>query len=89
MSIRTNCQRKMVILRNTNSPIFEEAYLILKDDGYTERESVDLLGEANRLLNSRTFRVCEPKTGTKVGWFVIGALSSFAASLVIYFLFLA
>lgn len=88
MSIRTNCQRKMVILRNTNSPIFEEAYLILKDVGESEHESVDLLGEANRLLNSRTFRVCEPKAGTKVGWFIIGALTSFAISIAIYLLFL-
>lgn len=88
MSIRTNCQRKMVILRNTNSPIFEEAYLILKDVGESECEPVDLLGEANRLLNSRTFRVCEPKAGARVGWFIIGALVSFAISLVIYFLFL-
>lgn len=89
MSIKANCQRKMVILRNTNSPIFEEAYLILKDGGEAEYESVDLLDEANRLLNSRTFRVAEPRASTKVGWFIIGMLSSLAVSLVIYFLFLA
>lgn len=89
MSIRTNCQRRMVILRNTNSPIFEEAYLILKDGGEAEHESVDLLDEANRLLNSRTFRVAEPRVSTKIGWFIIGVLSSLAISLVIYFLLLA
>lgn len=87
MSIKTNCRRKMVILRNTNSPIFEEAYLILRDDKDDE-ESVDLLDEANKLLNSRTFRVCEKKRSASAIWFFVGCALTLAVLLPICLIFL-
>lgn len=77
----------MVILRNTNSPIFEEAYLILRDDK-DDGESVDLLEEANKLLDSRTFRVCERKRSASVIWFSIGCALTLAVLAAVYLMFL-
>ena len=45
------CQREMIVLRTTESPLFESAYFMLRRD----REFAppgDMLAEANRLLGA-------------------------------------
>lgn len=84
-----NCQKRMIVLKNPNSPLFEEAYLILKDSPNPEiLESCDILEEANRLIGSRNFALCEDKP--RKGWlfFVLGLFSSGIPMTLIYFLFL-
>lgn len=53
------CQKKMVIVKNISSDIFDEAYFILKDDGKFEGiKNDDMVSEANRIVASGA--VCMP-----------------------------
>lgn len=53
------CQKKMVIVKNISSDIFDEAYFILKDDGkYDSVKNDDMISEANRIVSQST--LCVP-----------------------------
>ena len=43
------CQKRMIHVKNTNSPYFEEAYFILKNDVDPEPSENDMLTEAQRI----------------------------------------
>ncbi len=43
-------QRNMVVLKNTGSPIFEEAYFILRERPGTETGKNDMVSEASRII---------------------------------------
>ncbi|MBE6622393.1 MAG: hypothetical protein E7630_05540 [Ruminococcaceae bacterium] len=42
--------RHMVILKNTESPLFEEAYFILRDRAEPNDRPDDMVAEANRII---------------------------------------
>ena len=44
------CHKQIVFLKNTGSPIFDEAYFILKPQAYNKKES-DVILEATRIIN--------------------------------------
>lgn len=46
------CQKKMIMLKNTGSELFEEAYFILKDkdDKSTKLSETDMIREANKII---------------------------------------
>jgi len=45
------CERKIIMIKNTGSSYFDEAYFILKEN-YKKRVSEgDMLSEANRIVN--------------------------------------
>ena len=51
------CQRKIIMLRGTDSQIFDEAYFLLRKDFDNERQDEDaLLREAQRLVELNTTR---------------------------------
>lgn len=84
-----SCQRKMLILKNPNSPLFDEAYLILKDDPAIEHaRSADILEEANKLIASRTLAVDQLRRPRRLPFFLYGLLSGGAVCTLVYFLFL-
>lgn len=44
------CQKNMIVLRNTESKLFEEAYFVLRDGAGEHYRESDLLNEANRII---------------------------------------
>ncbi len=46
------CQKKIIHLRNTGSPYFEEAYFILKDNGNTLQHENDMVKEALKIAEA-------------------------------------
>ena len=46
-------QRHMIVVRTRNSPLFEEAYFVMRRDaGKLEADRPDMLWEANRILDN-------------------------------------
>ena len=45
-------KRNIVLLKDTNSEIFDMAYFIMKDD--LREKNIDIIGEANRILEENT-----------------------------------
>ena len=74
-------QRHMIVVRTRNSPLFEEAYFVMRRDAdRLEAERPDMLWEANRILenalpsagNERRSLLKE-RIGRGV-WFLMGSL---------------
>lgn len=58
------CQKKMVIVKNISSDIFDEVYFILKDDRKDDGlKNEDMILEANRIVAASTF--CIPAKGNR------------------------
>ena len=77
------CQKKMIMLKNTGSEMFEEAYFILKDkNGQAAKLSeTDMIREANRIVtnNAITSYWSEKDSSKdklslryKIGWYAAG-----------------
>lgn len=47
------CSRHVIVLKNTESDLFEEAYFIVRPKG-CERKRDDLLLEANRIIRAKS-----------------------------------
>ncbi len=43
-------QRSMIVLKNTGSPIFEEAYFILREGSGRKADRGDMVSEASRII---------------------------------------
>lgn len=43
-------QKKMIVIRTASSPIFEEAYFVMR--GGQSRDERDMIDEANRIINA-------------------------------------
>lgn len=56
------CQKKVVLIRSPKSPIFEEAYLIMRpaEEGFSDS---DIVSEADRILSA-----CREKGKKKRKW---------------------
>ena len=52
--------RHMVILKNTESPLFEEAYFILRDQVEAISDNNDMVAEANRIIAGNTTPLVKP-----------------------------
>lgn len=65
------CQRKIIMLRGTDSEIFDEAYFLLRKDFDRERQDEDaLLREAQRLVELNTTR---RRTKARPRWLLFAA----------------
>ncbi len=64
------CQKKMIYVKNTDSDIFEEAYLVMKDSGmYDSMKECDLVKEATRMLDE-SFAYNEDRLSVKIKGFM-------------------
>lgn len=86
------CQRKLILLRDTGSNIFEEAYFVLKADADARQNlsESDMVSEARRIVEANTLRLGmhddnqPPSTKTTrdktayFGWFFAGCVFSCA-----------
>ncbi len=78
------CQKRMIMLKNTGSEIFDEAYFIIKDSAQRRGVSeTDMVREANRIIEEKIF--CpdaralgkgrlKPRLKTAL-WYAAGAVS--------------
>ena len=74
------CSRQVIVLKNTGSDLFEEAYFIVRPKG-SERKHDDLLLEANRIIRAKSVSGFEKgkKNNERVKLiigFVLGLLSA-------------
>ena len=51
-------QRKAVIVKTTESSIFEEAIFFLRETGEPKKETTDMVSEANRIIAKTDGRAC-------------------------------
>ncbi len=81
-------QKQMIVVRTRNSRMFEEAYFVMRRGaGKTEAEELDMLWEANRILESSLPPATEQRTASRNApsvrfslargllWFAMGFLS--------------
>jgi len=83
--IYKGCQKRMIMLKNTGSEIFDEAYFILKEERVLKADTSenDMVREAGRIINENLISACYKKgTPTYVRdklktlmWYAVGALS--------------
>lgn len=79
-------QKRVVILKNTGSKMFEEAQFVLKED-YSRASDFDIVSEATRLINDTAIRVEKPPRRKKVSEilpFSLGILLGALLSAVLY-----
>ena len=74
-------QRHMIVVRTRNSPLFEEAYFVMRRDAdRLEAERPDMLWEANRILENALPSVENERRSLLKGrigrgvWFLMGSL---------------
>ncbi len=85
------CQRRMIVLKNTGSNIFDEAYFLLNEkaaESYTLTET-DMIREANRIISESSLlpynNYKKPKPAY-ISWILV---SLFLGTLVFLSIFLA
>ncbi|MBQ3099784.1 MAG: hypothetical protein IJC50_02225 [Clostridia bacterium] len=93
-------QKKMIMLKNTGSEYFEEAYFIMKDEAATAskqcRSENDMIKEANRIISETfTSNGCSARetkqrfVNSKRFWYVAGLLCGTAAATLFRLIFLS
>ena len=87
--VMKGCQKRIIVMKNTGSNIFDEAYFILKDSalrspGISEH---DMVGEAARIIaenmivpeSDRPIAKChcgEPELHILLRWYVAGVITA-------------
>lgn len=76
-SMIKGCERRIIYIRDTESPIFKEAYFILRDGASPKRKD-DMVAEAMRIIRERSVGSPSEKKRRKTlspRPFVLGVLS--------------
>ena len=58
------CERKIIMLKGTDSEIFDEAYFLLRRD-FKNTEGDEIVREAHRIVESNTTRKRERRAGSR------------------------
>ena len=81
------CSKKVIVIKNTGSDLFEEAYFIINPKE-SERKHGDFLLEANRIIASKTLpcTYSAPKNRILpyVLGFIMGAAAAFLMSCILF-----
>lgn len=81
-------QKKVVFLKNTGSPLFEEAYFVIRsDDKRATKPTEELVEEASRIIDenlARKKKISIKALGYNALSFLIGALISAVAVIIIF-----
>lgn len=87
-------QKNVIILKNTKSPLFEEAYFILRERPGEKVHKGDMISEANRIISANVIhsnKYTDSKKSVKkektIGLilFILGALSGIAGCFIFGF----
>lgn len=79
-------RKQMIVVRTADSRYFDEAYFVLREDAEREkRKSVDILGEANRILAeiSPEPSIKKKHCGGKLLFFLAGSLCGAVLSVIV------
>lgn len=80
------CSRKVIVIKNPGSDLFEEAYFIVSPRE-AERQYGDFLTEANRIIALRTTpHVCAQRSGKKFVPWIFGFFLGATVAFPLYFL---
>lgn len=88
-------QKNMVVVKNTGSRIFEEAYFILREKADSSGKKQDMVTEANRIIAANTLspekaltarRERKKERRRRLLFFFLGILAGAAASATLFFL---
>ena len=74
------CSRKVIVIKNPGSNLFEEAYFIVSPRE-SERKYGDFLLEANRIIASKTIPVNRSKNRAGVLFWILGFMFGIFTSL--------
>lgn len=75
------CQRKIILLKGTDSQIFDEAYFLLRRD-FEERGQEEIVREAQRIVDRNTTRRRRRRVSARdMIVFAIGAICGIACGL--------
>lgn len=81
-------ERSMVVLKNTGSPLYEEAYFILKRDSVGKKHE-EMISECNRIIESclvRDGKMSRPRTKERLRYALIFLLGLACGALVMWLL---
>ena len=70
------CQRKIILVKDTGSPLFSEAYFVLSEEAEDKRGD-DIVEEATRIVVGES-RILPERRGRTRAWifgFLLGAIS--------------
>ena len=78
------CQREMIVLQTQESPLFENAYFILRREKPVVSRQ-DMLAEANRIIGAGSgYLARRRRRGWGILLFITGLLAGVGVSLLIY-----
>lgn len=83
-------ERSMVVLKNTGSPLYEEAYFILKKDSAGKKHA-EMVSECNRIIEScliRDGKMSKPRMGGRLRYCLTFFLGLACGALVMWLLLL-
>ncbi|MBR6513269.1 MAG: hypothetical protein IKT46_00405 [Clostridia bacterium] len=85
--IYKGCEKRMIMIKNTGSELFEEAYFILSTKKSSDVTSDDMIKEANRIVSENDISLPAPKKPkSHITGYILGFLSGVgAAGLVLSF----
>ena len=81
--------RRMVVLKNTGSPLFEEAYFILRREAEEKSLRTDMVSEANRIVAANVLPRADRRRRRgllAIGLFLLGVLTGGGAAALLLFL---
>ncbi|MBQ4562807.1 MAG: hypothetical protein IJA55_10815 [Clostridia bacterium] len=85
--IYKGCEKRMIMLKNTGSDLFEEAYFILSNKKNMGLSRNDMIKEANRIISENNITSsCEKKTSHFFLQYILGFLSGIGTAAVIMML---
>lgn len=80
------CSRKVIVIKNPGSNLFEEAYFIVSPRE-AERQYGDFLTEANRIIALRTTpQLCTQRSGKRFAPWIFGFFLGAAVAFPLYLL---
>ncbi len=80
------CQKRIVVLKNTGSDMFEEAQLVIKDE-YKDCNDLDIISEAVKIVSDYSFKPRTPvkkKRVSEILPFALGILLGVLLCVVVY-----
>lgn len=82
------CERRIIMLKGTDSEIFDEAYFLLRKDFKNEEGDAEMVSEAKRIVSLNTTRRRKRANVKKEALvFALGILLGAAASVIFYIIF--
>ena len=79
-------QKRIIVLKDTGSRVFEEAYFIIKPE-FEEKSDFNIIEEATKIINGAQVEIKKPKVSKKASLilpFAVGALLGAMLSVLLY-----